>query len=75
MCRECPVDLKEAIASIVFSSPRCGDVPELLDVRKQFSAKYGKDFITAATELRPMCGVGRLVSLFILFGTYQARWL
>ncbi|KAL8456455.1 hypothetical protein ACS0TY_034606 [Phlomoides rotata] len=59
--KDCPIDLKEAIASIVFSSPRCGDVPELLDVRKHFSAKYGKEFITAATELRPMCGVGRLL--------------
>lgn len=60
-CRNCPIDLKEAITSIVFASPRCGDVPELLDVRKQFSAKYGKEFISAAIELRPQCGVSRLV--------------
>ncbi|KAL0345135.1 UNVERIFIED_CONTAM: IST1-like protein [Sesamum radiatum] len=58
--KTCPIDLKEAIASIVFASPRCGDVPELLDVRKHFTEKYGKDFTTAAIELRPECGVSRM---------------
>ncbi|XP_020549327.1 uncharacterized protein LOC105161819 isoform X2 [Sesamum indicum] len=61
LCRTCPIDLKEAIASIVFASPRCGDVPELLDVRKHFTEKYGKDFTTAAIELRPECGVSRML--------------
>ncbi|KAG8376099.1 hypothetical protein BUALT_Bualt09G0028200 [Buddleja alternifolia] len=59
--KNCPIDLKEAIASIVFASPRCGDVPELLDVRKHFTAKYGKEFTTAAIELRPQCGASRLL--------------
>ncbi|KAK4432932.1 IST1-like protein [Sesamum alatum] len=59
--KTCPIDLKEAIASIVFASPRCGDVPELLDVRKHFTEKYGKDFTTAAIELRPECGVSRML--------------
>ncbi|KAL3829962.1 hypothetical protein ACJIZ3_018764 [Penstemon smallii] len=59
--KNCPIDLKEAIASVVFASPRCGDVPELLDVRKNFTAKYGKDFTTAAIELRPACGVSRML--------------
>ncbi|KAL6554994.1 hypothetical protein OROGR_006252 [Orobanche gracilis] len=59
--KNCPIDLKEAIASLVFAAPRCGDVPELLDVRKQFTAKYGRDFTTAAIELRPQCGVGRML--------------
>lgn len=27
-----------------------------------FQAKYGKDFVMAADELRPDCGVSRLVS-------------
>ncbi|KZV42731.1 dentin sialophosphoprotein-like [Dorcoceras hygrometricum] len=56
-----PIDLKEAIASVVFASPRCGDVPEFLDIRKHITAKYGKDFTTAAIELRPECGVGRML--------------
>ncbi|KAK3018433.1 hypothetical protein RJ639_004250 [Escallonia herrerae] len=59
--KNCPIDLKEAIASVIFASPRCADVPELLDVRKHFTAKYGKEFITAAIELRPNCGVSRML--------------
>lgn len=31
-CRECPYDLKEAIASIIFAAPRCADLPELQQV-------------------------------------------
>lgn len=63
MNRNCPIDLKEAITSVVFASPRCGDIPELVDVRKHLTAKYGKEFISAAVELRPNCGVSRMVSL------------
>ncbi|PIM98263.1 Spindle pole body protein [Handroanthus impetiginosus] len=59
--KTCPIDLKEAIASVVFASPRFGDVPELLDVRKHLTIKYGKDFTTAAVELRPECGVSRML--------------
>ncbi|XP_051130974.1 uncharacterized protein LOC127251356 isoform X2 [Andrographis paniculata] len=59
--KNCPIDLKEAITSVIFASLRCGDLPELLDIRKQLTAKYGKDFATAAIELRPQCGVGRLL--------------
>ncbi|KAK8942104.1 hypothetical protein KSP40_PGU000751 [Platanthera guangdongensis] len=57
----CPIDLKEAISSVIFASPRCADLPELVDVRKHFTAKYGKDFITSALELRPDCGVNRMI--------------
>ncbi|KAJ0986482.1 hypothetical protein J5N97_004838 [Dioscorea zingiberensis] len=59
--KSCPIDLKEAIASVVFASPRCADIPELMDVRKQFLSKYGKEFVTAALEVRPECGVSRLL--------------
>lgn len=59
--KNCPIDLKEAISSVLFASPRCADVPELMDVRKHFIAKYGKEFVNAATELRPDCGVSRLL--------------
>ncbi|KAK6941414.1 Vacuolar protein sorting-associated protein Ist1 [Dillenia turbinata] len=59
----CPIDLKEAVASVIFASPRCADIPELQDVRKHLTAKYGKEFVSAAIELRPECGVSRLVSL------------
>ncbi|RWW09053.1 hypothetical protein BHE74_00024099 [Ensete ventricosum] len=56
----CPIDLKEAISSVIFASPRCADIPELMDIRKQFQAKYGKEFVTAAIEVRPECGVSRM---------------
>ncbi|KAK8692103.1 hypothetical protein V6N13_075583 [Hibiscus sabdariffa] len=57
--RECPLDLKEAISSICFAAPRCADLPELLQVQMLFTSKYGKEFVLAATELRPDCGVNR----------------
>ncbi|KAK8916921.1 hypothetical protein KSP39_PZI023122 [Platanthera zijinensis] len=60
-CRSCPIDLKEAISSVIFASPRCADLPELVDVRKHFTAKYEKDFITSTLELRPDCGVNLMI--------------
>ncbi|CAN6541108.1 unnamed protein product [Malus baccata var. baccata] len=59
--KNCPIDLKEAITSVVFASPRCADIPELMDIRKHFTAKYGKEFISNAVELRPDCGVSRML--------------
>ncbi|XP_020688290.2 uncharacterized protein LOC110103789 isoform X1 [Dendrobium catenatum] len=59
--KSCPIDLKEAISSVIFASPRCADIPELMDARKQFVAKYGKEFATSALELRPDCGVNRMI--------------
>ncbi|KAL0908115.1 hypothetical protein M5K25_022587 [Dendrobium thyrsiflorum] len=59
--KSCPIDLKEAISSVIFASPRCADIPELMDARKQFVAKYGKEFVTSALELRPDCGVNRMI--------------
>ncbi|KAF9603959.1 hypothetical protein IFM89_039313 [Coptis chinensis] len=57
--RECPLDLKEAISSVCFAAPRCADLPELQQVQMLFASKYGKEFIAAATELMPDCGVNR----------------
>ncbi|XP_022752196.1 uncharacterized protein LOC111300865 [Durio zibethinus] len=59
--KNCPIDLKEAISSVIFASARCEEVPELKDVSKHFTAKYGKEFTSAALELRPNCGVGRML--------------
>ncbi|KAF7030193.1 LOW QUALITY PROTEIN: hypothetical protein CFC21_041792 [Triticum aestivum] len=59
--KTCPIDLKEAIASVIFASMRCSDVTELADVRKNFTSKYGKEFATSALEVRPDSGVNRLV--------------
>ncbi|OIW09200.1 hypothetical protein TanjilG_11338 [Lupinus angustifolius] len=55
--KNCPIDLKEAISSVIFASPRLSDIPELVDVRKQITSKYGKEFVSAAIELRPDCGL------------------
>ncbi|KAH8933157.1 hypothetical protein BDL97_18G015500 [Sphagnum fallax] len=57
----CPLDLKEAISSLIFAAPRCADLPELQQVLALFSVKYGKEFVAAATELRPDCGVNRRI--------------
>ncbi|OWM66105.1 PHD finger protein rhinoceros [Punica granatum] len=57
--KNCPIDLKEAVSSVIFAAPRCSDIPELADVRKHFTAKYGKEFVSAAIELRPDGGVNR----------------
>ncbi|KQK09398.1 uncharacterized protein LOC100838789 [Brachypodium distachyon] len=59
--KTCPIDLKEAIASVIFASVRCSDVTELADVKKNFTSKYGKEFAAAALEVRPDSGVNRLV--------------
>ncbi|CAO2178573.1 unnamed protein product [Urochloa humidicola] len=59
--KACPIDLKEAIASVLFASMRCSDLTELADVRKHFTSKYGKEFAAAALEVRPDSGVNRLV--------------
>ncbi|KAL4294199.1 hypothetical protein AHAS_Ahas18G0204200 [Arachis hypogaea] len=49
--RECPLDLKEAISS----------------VQQAFAAKYGKEFLSAATELRPDYGVNcQLIELLLV---------
>ncbi|KAE8675938.1 S-adenosyl-L-methionine-dependent methyltransferases superfamily protein, putative isoform 1 [Hibiscus syriacus] len=59
--KNCPTDLKEAISSVIFASARCEEIPELKDVSKHFTAKYGKEFTSSALELRPNCGVGRML--------------
>jgi Regulator of Vps4 activity in the MVB pathway len=61
LCRECPVDLKEGISSIIYAAPRCSELPELLHIRDMFEKKYGKDFVTAAIELRTDSCVNRHV--------------
>ncbi|GMH01901.1 hypothetical protein Nepgr_003740 [Nepenthes gracilis] len=59
--RECPSELQEAIASIIFSAPRCSDLPDLLQIRNLFTAKYGKEFVSAVSELRPDASVNRTI--------------
>ncbi|KAL2905168.1 IST1-like protein [Bienertia sinuspersici] len=60
-CRQCPSELREAVASIIFASPRCSDLPDLLQVKNLFTAKYGKEFISAVCELQPDTNVNRTI--------------
>eukprot|EP00898_Chlorokybus_atmophyticus_P005303 jgi/Chlat1/5774/Chrsp387S05495 len=59
--KECPPDLQEAVASIIYAAPRCADLPELTTSRSQFGHKFGKEFVAAAQELRPGCAVNRVI--------------
>lgn len=55
--KDCPDELKEAISSLIFIATRCGDFPELVQLRSLFSAKFGKEFTSRAVDLRNNCGV------------------
>lgn len=41
--KECPPDLISCISTLMYAAPRV-DIPELIEIRKQFIAKYGKKF-------------------------------
>lgn len=47
---------------MIFAAPRCSEIPELVSLKNIFEKKYGKDFVSAAVDLRPSCGVNRQVS-------------
>ncbi|KAL5218598.1 hypothetical protein ABZP36_019282 [Zizania latifolia] len=55
--RECPEELREAAAGLVYAAARCGDVPELQEVKRLLAAKFGREFVSAAAELRSGCGI------------------
>jgi vacuolar protein sorting-associated protein IST1 len=55
--------LKEGICSLIFAAPRCSELPELGRIRDIFEKKYGKDFVSAAVDLRPDAAVNNLVSM------------
>lgn len=59
--KECPADLKEGICSLIFAAPRCSELPELGRIRDIFEKKYGKDFVSAAVDLRPDAAVNNLL--------------
>ncbi|GFP78794.1 hypothetical protein PHJA_000022900 [Phtheirospermum japonicum] len=61
--RDCPNDINEAASTLIFSSARFGELPELMSLRKLFGDRYGQRFIITALELRP----GNLVSPQVAF--------
>lgn len=54
--KECP-EFKEAISSLIFASSRCGEFPELQEIRVVLTSRFGKEFVARAVELRRNCGV------------------
>ncbi|CAN1781325.1 IST1-like protein, partial [Linum perenne] len=55
--KECPDELKEAIASLIYAAGSCGELPELQEMKRLFTRRYGNEFTTRATDLRNNCGV------------------
>uniref|UniRef100_A0A0D9ZCA8 Uncharacterized protein n=1 Tax=Oryza glumipatula TaxID=40148 RepID=A0A0D9ZCA8_9ORYZ len=55
--RECPEELREAAAGLIYAAARCGDVPELQEVKRLMAAKFGREFVSSAAELRSGCGI------------------
>ena len=57
-----PEELREAAAGLLCATERCGGLPELQEVRTILAAKFGREFVSAASELRSGCGVNPKVS-------------
>ncbi|KAL6957823.1 hypothetical protein U1Q18_047849 [Sarracenia purpurea var. burkii] len=55
--RECHEDLKEAVSGLLFAASRCGEFPELQEMRAIFTSRFGKELAARAIELRNNCGV------------------
>ncbi|KAK9091243.1 hypothetical protein Sjap_024420 [Stephania japonica] len=55
--RECPEELKEAVSSLIYATSRCGQFPELQEIRSVLASWYGREFTAGAAELRNGCGV------------------
>ncbi|GLU04764.1 hypothetical protein SLE2022_218960 [Rubroshorea leprosula] len=55
--RECHEELREAVSGLLFASSRCGEFPELKEIRAVFMSRYGKEFAARAIELRNNCAV------------------
>ncbi|KAE9605681.1 hypothetical protein Lal_00025323 [Lupinus albus] len=55
--RECPEELQEAASGLLFAASRCGDFPEIREIRTVLTSRFGKEFASRAIELRNNCGV------------------
>lgn len=55
--KECPEELREAVSGLLYASTRCGEFPELIEMRVIFTSRFGKEFAARAIELRNNCGV------------------
>lgn len=59
--KEPPVELVEAVTSLIFASGRVTDLPELLTIKRVLQGKYGKDYVArcSAYETALDSGVNR----------------
>ncbi|KAK7407559.1 hypothetical protein VNO78_09512 [Psophocarpus tetragonolobus] len=55
--RECPEELKEAASGLLYAASRCGDFPEIQEIRTILTSRFGKEFAARSIELRNNCGV------------------
>ncbi|CAJ1932319.1 unnamed protein product [Sphenostylis stenocarpa] len=55
--RECPEELKEAASGLLYAASRCGDFPEIQEIRAVLTSRFGKEFAARSIELRNNCGV------------------
>ncbi|KAK7269746.1 hypothetical protein RIF29_22481 [Crotalaria pallida] len=55
--RECPEELKEAASGLLYAASRCGNLPEIQEIRAVLTSRFGKEFAARAIELRNNCGV------------------
>ncbi|CAB4295591.1 unnamed protein product [Prunus armeniaca] len=55
--RVCPDELREATSSLLYAASRCGDFPELQEIRTVLTSRFGKEFTARAIEVRNNCGV------------------
>ncbi|KAL6577689.1 hypothetical protein OROMI_010017 [Orobanche minor] len=57
----CPEELNEAVSSLIYAATRCGEFPELQEIRSIFTSRFGREFAARAIELRNNCGVNTKV--------------
>ncbi|KAK9700175.1 hypothetical protein RND81_08G221400 [Saponaria officinalis] len=48
--RDCPEELNEAIASLIYASTRIGEFPELIHIRDYIASKFGKEYVSQCIE-------------------------
>ncbi|KAH7532899.1 uncharacterized protein LOC107416535 isoform X2 [Ziziphus jujuba] len=55
--KDCADELKETTSSLIFAASRCGELPELQEIRGIFTSVFGKELVARAVESRNNCGV------------------
>ncbi|KAH7287698.1 hypothetical protein KP509_32G069800 [Ceratopteris richardii] len=59
--KECPAELKEAIAGLVYATSKCGELQELQKLRDMFISRFGHEYVDAIIDLRPGSAVNRQI--------------